>query len=105
MDTWAFTLQHLDFDGNGAPDLATSNLDGTVTVLLNDGAGRFSEPSHLDGRKGTLRGIVAADFNGDGLADIAAAAPLSARLAVFLNLGNGRFAEASSTLLMSSRPR
>ena len=47
-----------DFDGNGTPDLATSNLDGTVTVLLNSGTGRFSEPKHLHGQQATLRGIV-----------------------------------------------
>ena len=35
----------------------------------------------------TLRGIVAADFTGDGLPDIAAAAPLDAKLALLVNRG------------------
>ena len=33
-----------DLDGDGSMDLAASNLDGTVTVYLNDGAGSFFEP-------------------------------------------------------------
>ena len=83
-----------DFDDNGTADLATSNLDGTITVLLNDGAGRFAEPTHLHADQGTLRGIVAADFNNDGLVDLAATAPLRSQLVIFLNVGGGSFADA-----------
>lgn len=85
-----------DLNGDGKPDLATSNLDGSVTVYLNAGGGKFHAPSHLHGGSGTLRGIIVADFDGDGRADIAAAAPLAApiaggRLVVFRNVGNGTF--------------
>ena len=68
-----------DFNGDGRPDIATSNLDGTVTVFLHEGGGSFSDPIHLRADVQTLRGIVAADFNGDGFPDLATAAPLEGR--------------------------
>src|SRR5262245_40487767 len=36
-----------DLDGDGSADLATSNIDGTVTVYFNLGDGRFADPLHL----------------------------------------------------------
>ncbi|MGH9360992.1 MAG: FG-GAP repeat domain-containing protein, partial [Thermoanaerobaculia bacterium] len=81
-----------DLDGDGDPDLAASNLDGTVTVYFNGGRGEFKDPIHL--RTGTLslRGLILADLNCDGRLDIAAASPFSGHVSVFLSLGEGKFA-------------
>ncbi len=86
-----------DFDGNGRADFATSNLDGTVTVYLNKGDGRFHAPLHLATGSKTLRGIDTADFNGDGAIDIATAAPLEGRVHIFDGDGQGAF-ESSRVL-------
>src|SRR5262249_19574825 len=65
------------------PDLFVTNDDGAYTVLFGDGAGNFSPtagpivdgqqvvfsqggPHHIEG-VGTLEGVVAGDFNGDGI--------------------------------------
>ena len=97
-----------DVNGNGAPDIvvtATANFNsvvGGLWVLLNDGAGGFSS-SNLRPNK-TYLGVAVADFNGDGIPDIAATnqtagvaqttPPIIADygLELFLGLGGGTFA-------------
>jgi hypothetical protein len=80
-----------DLDGNGAPDLAASNLDGTVTVYWNRG-GKLEDPVHLQTGAPTLRGIVIAELTGDGRPDIAVAALVDSKIRVFPGLGGGAFA-------------
>ncbi len=63
-----------DFDGNGVPDLATSNNSGnSVSVLLGRGDGRRFSPAHGSpfpvGR--APYPLAVADFNGDGKPDVA----------------------------------
>jgi hypothetical protein len=73
-----------DFDGDGRPDLAVSNTDGSVSVFFGTGQGRFAAPRHLLTVAGaSLRGLVAADLNGDGRPDLAVAAPFQSRLFLF----------------------
>jgi hypothetical protein len=76
-----------DFNNDGRPDLALANTDGSVTLFLGTGAGRFSAPVHLQSGAQELRGIVAADLTGDGLPDIAVAAPYSGQVLLFVNQG------------------
>ncbi len=80
-----------DFNGDGKPDLAISNLDGTVTLLLGEGGDQFEEPQHLSTGARTLRGIIATDLNGDTLPDIATAAPYEGHVHLFLNASGGNF--------------
>ncbi len=86
-----------DLDGDGAFDLAVSNLDGTLTLFFNTGDGRFLDPQHLvafppeSGARG-LRQVLMGDLNSDGRTDIAVAAPFSAVAAIlFINDGMRRF--------------
>ena len=94
-----------DLDRDGHLDLATSNHDGTATVLWGKGDGSFAAPVSYD-VKGTLvqgdaNWIATADLNGDGALDLALAvslvseADLSApgHLAVMLNVGGRNFAK------------
>jgi hypothetical protein len=84
-----------DFNGDGRPDLAVANTDGTVTIYYALAPDRFSAPVHLQTRAQELRGIIAADLNGDGRPDVAVAAPYSGEVFLFINHGTA-FAEASS---------
>ncbi len=83
-----------DLNGDGKPDIATSNEnDGTVAVVLNRGGGRFGAPRLYDAPK-IPYGVEIGDLNGDGKADLIAT-DLSGDggVLVFLNQG-GTFADA-----------
>jgi hypothetical protein len=83
-----------DFSGDGCPDLAISNLDGTMTVLIGKGSGDFADAIHLQTGAATLRGIAAGDLDGDGVPDIAVAAPFDKKVFLFFNDGSGTFGSA-----------
>ncbi|MGI9244325.1 MAG: FG-GAP repeat domain-containing protein, partial [Verrucomicrobiales bacterium] len=87
-----------DFDRDGFADVAASNADGTVNVLYGAGDGGFAERLLLTGEAATLRGIIAADLNGDAAPDIAGADPFSGQLLIFLNSGTARGFETASNL-------
>ena len=91
-----------DFDGDGHPDMALSQLDITstgndvVAIMHNDGTGHmgltFTLPS---GTSSHAKSVIAADLNRDGRPDLAWTPEIfiepAYRLAVALNNGNGTF--------------
>jgi hypothetical protein len=84
-----------DLTGSGKPDIITSNVDGTISVLLNKGKGTFG-PATLIASVAALNphgnSLAIADFNGDGKADIAVATyGLQSAVYVLLGNGNGTF--------------
>jgi hypothetical protein len=83
-----------DLDGDGTADAATSNLDGTVTVLFQRSGGEPPSVVHLHTGVSTLRDIALLDFTGDERLDIAAAAVLEGEVVLFTNLGGGTFDRA-----------
>src|SRR4051812_34254485 len=78
-----------DFDGNGTIDLATSG----AVAMLNDGRGNFTRVPGWFGRasRDTTNDplTAAADFNGDGMDDVAGS--FGGRFSVFFARGRGRF--------------
>lgn len=91
-----------DFNGDGALDLVTidggdpssvssANTIDTTTVVLGNGDGTFRGAERFD-VGGAPRGTATADFNGDGVPDLAVANRGDGTVSILLGLGNGTFA-------------
>jgi len=85
-----------DLNGDGVPDLVTSNYSGTtISVLLGNGDGTFQP--HVDYTVGSFPfGMAMGDLNGDGIPDLAVAAHNSSAVQVLLGNGDGTFQPAQS---------
>jgi hypothetical protein len=75
-----------DFNGDRIPDLVIEE-EMSLIILLGNGEGAFQRGARIERGGG---GAQVADFNKDGLSDIATNLP-QARLAVWLNRGDGTF--------------
>jgi len=68
-----------DFNRDGNPDFAVGNskfnagLSNSVSVFLGDGKGGFGAATNVNSGIGALSYLAAADFDGDGIQDLAAA--------------------------------
>ena len=86
-----------DFNGDGKPDLIVANTGnggiGTLGIDLGDGAGNFTLAATLN-VTGLGMGIVAGDFNNDGLLDVAVGVNNSS-VGVFFGNGQGGFTNSS----------
>lgn len=86
-----------DFNGDGFPDVAVVNAQfgpSTMSVFLGKADGEFQSPNNYPTGVFTS-GILAADFNQDGIPDIAAMSQgdtlTDGDVAVFLGNGDGTF--------------
>jgi hypothetical protein len=92
-----------DFNGDGNLDTAVSGggANGTVTILLGNGTGTFSATGTAISVGVNPGGVVTADFNGDGRADLAVAVAgndtgANGSVALLLGNGNGTFTAAAT---------
>ncbi len=79
-----------DFNSDGIPDLLIGNEDGTVMSFLSDGTGRFA-PGREIARLQSVTSIAVADFNKDGIADIAVSDWRASTVTIYFGSGKGSF--------------
>jgi hypothetical protein len=93
----AVSICSADFNGDSKPDIAViNNASGTsnISVLLNNGSGGFGAPTFF--AVGALpHSICTADFNGDGIADLATTNIGPGNVSVLLGNGSGGFTAAA----------
>lgn len=90
-------LEVADFNKDGRPDVATSNLgfEDSTSVLLNDGSGNLGTPTTYPGE--SLPGLAnqwaldSGDVNGDGNIDIVVANRTGQDIGVYFGHGDGTF--------------
>jgi hypothetical protein len=91
-----------DFNQDGILDLAVSNqADSTVSILLGAGNGTFSvQPPISTGGSGQPIGLIVADFNRDGIPDLAAVNVTD--VAIMIGNGSGGFTVTNTPTLTGS---
>lgn len=88
------TLATGDLNNDGIIDIISTDANSFSFILTGNGDGTFSDGPNL-GTGSTSTGITLADFNKDGLLDIAVANSLvSGTVSIRLNSGGGSFASA-----------
>jgi FG-GAP-like repeat/FG-GAP repeat len=96
-----------DFNGDGRPDLAITDIQGTgVVIALRNPVGGFTQEANVP-LGGQLGAVGAGDFNQDGKLDIAVANYGSANVSVLLrNPANNGFALApNGNYAVGAQPR
>jgi hypothetical protein len=81
-----------DFNGDHRNDLAIAEWGGSIDIFLGNGDGTFAAPKNTDvtGANDSVSPVVA-DFNHDGLLDIAVGSDGYDMLTVLLGKGDGTF--------------
>ena len=87
----------------GVPDLVTTNVLGSVSVLLGRGDGTFG-PQLTFPVSGRPLSVAVADLNNDGVPDLVTANGLSGAVSVLLGRGDGTFL-ARQNFLVGGPPR
>ncbi|MDX8464603.1 FG-GAP-like repeat-containing protein [Mesorhizobium sp. VK23B] len=87
-----------DVNGDGSPDIITANdSEGTISVLLNDGAGGFQPRTAYDTGFSTVE-LAAGDIDGNGTLDLL----VNSGIGVVKLLGNGDGTFQSQQLVTST---
>src|SRR5204862_441374 len=95
-----------DFNRDGKPDLATANTSSnTVTILLGNGTGGFSQAAGSPVAVGAgPQSVAVGDFNRDGKPDLATANAGSNNVTILLGNGAGGFSQAAGSPVAVGNP-
>ena len=91
-----------DFNGDGIPDLAVAMYSSAgIAILLGNGDGTFATPvqASLPNLVVNTTQLLAADFNGDGIPDLAMPDNSGQTVDILLGNGDGTFSAAVSSPL------
>ncbi len=100
----ATTITLADVSGDGALDLVVPHRDGGQGyVYVNDGRGAFPSRRPFGPAQATIRSAAAADFDGDGVVDLAVIDEM-ATAAIIRGMPNGAFAAPVSLGPAGARP-
>ncbi len=94
-----------DFNGDGRIDLAVADSGDAngqgqgVSILLGNGDGTFAPPEFFETDE-YASSIVAGDFTGDGVLDLAVANSFSSNISILLGDGHGGFTVLNPTPLL-----
>lgn len=93
------SVEIADFNNDGAPDIVVaSELDSNVTILLNEGTGKFKEANGSPFYAGhSPNDIAINDFNNDGKRDLAIANHDTKYITLLLGNGEGSFVPAAAS--------
>jgi uncharacterized protein (TIGR03437 family) len=86
------TVVVADFNRDGNADIVTANTkDGTLTLLLGDGKGHFTQAagSPIEATDRVVQAVATGDFNGDGNPDLVVTSSLVTK--ILLGDGKGGF--------------
>ena len=84
-----------DFDGDGDNDLAFTSTTSFLQIFLNNGSGQFTAAQRVQVGNKPIH-IRAADFDNDGIIDLASVNANSRTIVIALGNGDGTFADSTN---------
>ena len=111
LSTFPYSIVSADFDGDGNPDIAVSNLTSdTITIFRGLGDGNFVKTAELSTDSGPVS-LIAGNFTGGGgqpdgskRIDLAVACWFGDVVDVFRGDGHGHFSEKAIKIPVGSSP-